>query len=165
MGAWAQPLCEARPLVLASRSVRWPGFAGAILLPASTDPTNRRLAYPSPSPHRWLTRCRWYGNIHPFPITYACRPRLRDRLTLGGLPFPRKPWVFGERVFHPFYRYLCRHSHFPALQQSLRSAFDAAGNAPLPPLLTERAAASVPGLSPVGFSAPSHLTSELLRFL
>ena len=112
-----------------------------------------------------ITPCRWYGNINPFPITYAWRPRLRDRLTLGGLPFPRKPWVFGERVFHPFYRYLCRHIHFPALQQSFRSAFNAAGNAPLPPLLMERAAASVPGLSPVGFSAPSHLTSELLRFL
>ena len=165
MGAWAQPLSEARPLVLASRSARPRGFACAVLLPASTDTTNRRLAYPSPSPHRWITLYRWYGNINPFPITYALRPRLRDRLTLGGLPFPRKPWVFGERVFHPFYRYLCRHSHFPALQPSFRSAFDAAGNAPLPPILTDRAAASVPGLSPVGFSAPSHLTSELLRFL
>jgi len=34
---------------------------------------------------------RWYGNINPFSITYAFRPRLRSRLTLGGLTFPRKP--------------------------------------------------------------------------
>ena len=33
----------------------------------------------------------WYGNINPFPIGYAFRPRLRGRLTLGGLPLPRKP--------------------------------------------------------------------------
>ena len=121
-----------------------------------------RLTYPSPSSHRSDTWCR---NIDLLSIDYAFRPRLRCRLTLLRLTLSRKPWVFGERVFHPFYRYLCRHSHFPALQQSLRSAFNAAGNAPLPPLLAERAAASVPGLSPVGFSAPSHLTSELLRFL
>ena len=43
-----------------------------------------------------------YGNINPFPIDYAFPPRLRDRLTLGRLPLPRKPWVYGEWVFHPF---------------------------------------------------------------
>ena len=37
------------------------------------------------------TRTEWYGNINPFPIDYAFRPRLRDRLTLGGLPLPRNP--------------------------------------------------------------------------
>ena len=26
----------------------------------------------------------WYGNINPFPIAYALRPRLRDRLTRSG---------------------------------------------------------------------------------
>ena len=29
------------------------------------------------------TATTWYGNIDPFPIDYASRPRLRDRLTLS----------------------------------------------------------------------------------
>ncbi len=44
---------------------------------------------------------RWYGNINPLSIDYVSRPRLRSRLTLGGLAFPRKPWTFGGRVSHP----------------------------------------------------------------
>ena len=44
-------------------------------------------------------------------IDYAFRPCLRSRLTLGGLTFPRKPWVYGEQDFHLFYRYLSRHMH------------------------------------------------------
>src|SRR4051812_18847915 len=38
---------------------------------------------------------RGYGNINPLSIDYACRPRLRSRLTLGGLPWPRTPWSPG----------------------------------------------------------------------
>ena len=64
-----------------------------------------------------------YGNINPFPISYAFRPRLRGRLTLSGLPFLRNPWAFGEQVSHLFYRYSCRHTHFPAVHPSLRSGF------------------------------------------
>jgi hypothetical protein len=30
-----------------------------------------------------VTFDRWYGNVDPFPIAYASRPRLRDRLTLS----------------------------------------------------------------------------------
>ena len=30
-----------------------------------------------------ITFNSWYGNVDPFPITYASRPRLRDRLTLS----------------------------------------------------------------------------------
>ena len=33
----------------------------------------------------------WYWNINQLSITYAFRPRLRSRLTLGGRAFPRKP--------------------------------------------------------------------------
>ena len=29
---------------------------------------------------------RWYRNVDLFPIDYAFQPRLRDRLTLSGLP-------------------------------------------------------------------------------
>ncbi len=49
-----------------------------------------------------IARSCGYGNINPFPIDYVFRPRLRTRLTLGRLPLPRKPWVYDERVFHPF---------------------------------------------------------------
>ena len=75
-----------------------------------------------------------YGNINPFPIDYAFPPRLRGRLTLGRLTLPRKPWAYGERVSHPFYRYLCQHYHFPLVQQTFQSAFIPSGNAPLPPV-------------------------------
>ena len=33
-------------------------------------------------------------------ISYAFRPRLRPRLTLGGLSFPRNPWTYGECDSH-----------------------------------------------------------------
>ena len=37
------------------------------------------------------TDYRWYGNIRPFSIAYALRPRLRVRLTLSRLALLRKP--------------------------------------------------------------------------
>ena len=43
-----------------------------------------------------------YGNINPFPIDYAFRPRLRGRLTLPRLTLDRNPWSSGERAFHRF---------------------------------------------------------------
>ena len=46
--------------------------------------------YPPASPHL-SNEHRWYGNINPLSITYAFRPRLRSRLTLGGRTFPRNP--------------------------------------------------------------------------
>ena len=39
-------------------------------------------------------------NINPLSIDYACRPRLRSRLTLGGLTCPRNPWSSGGHVSH-----------------------------------------------------------------
>ena len=49
-----------------------------------------------------------YGNINPLSIDYACRPRLRSRLTLGGLAWPRNPWSFGGGVSHsPFATHAC----------------------------------------------------------
>ena len=55
----------------------------------------KRLA----SPGSALARHSGYGNINPLSIDYACRPRLRSRLTLGGLAWPRNPWSFGGRSF------------------------------------------------------------------
>ena len=68
-------------------------------------------------------------NINRVPIGYALGPRLRSRLTLGGLTFPRKPCAFGGRASHPSCRYSFRHTHSPALQWSLPSTFAAAGDA------------------------------------
>src|SRR3712207_496579 len=73
---------------------------------------------------------RGYGNINPLSIDYACRPRLRSRLTLGGLAWPRNPWSSGGRVSHSplathaciltrvastagFLRRFCRHTTLP----------------------------------------------------
>ena len=71
-------------------------------------------------------------NINRIPIDYACRPRLRDRLTLRGLTLRRNPWTFGDRVSHSVCRYSCQHSHFRYLQQTLRFTFTGLRNAPLP---------------------------------
>ena len=43
------------------------------------------------SPLRVVTRHLWFGNIHPIPIAYALRPRLRIRLTQGGRACPWNP--------------------------------------------------------------------------
>ena len=64
----------------------------------------RRLA----SPGSIWALFRGYGNINPLSIDYACRPRLRSRLTLGGLAWPRNPWSSGGGVSHsPFATHAC----------------------------------------------------------
>ena len=45
------------------------------------------------------------GNVHPLPVGYALRPRLRTRLTPGGRTWPGKPWIYGGRDSHPPCRY------------------------------------------------------------
>ena len=79
-----------------------------------------RLAPRSVSPRRprWFTLRAGWGNINPLPIGYALGPRLRSRLTLGGLTFPRKPCAFGGRASHPSCRYSFRHTHLLALHRS-----------------------------------------------
>ena len=58
------------------------------------------LAWVSTRESAWAV-LRRYGNINPSSIDYACRPRLRSRLTQGGLAWPWNPWSFGARVSHP----------------------------------------------------------------
>ena len=41
------------------------------------------------------------GILTCFPSATLLQPHLRDRLTLRGLAWRRKPWAFGERVFSP----------------------------------------------------------------
>src|SRR5439155_10197907 len=75
---------------------------------------------------------RGYGNINPLSIDYACRPRLRSRLTLGGLAWPRNPWSFGGQGSHLPYRYSCLHSHSPHLHHQSLDDFPGEGTLPYP---------------------------------
>src|SRR5213082_4188418 len=66
--------------------------------PPEGDPSSSgHLAKPA----RHWARIHGYGNINPLSIDYACRPRLRSRLTLGGLAWPSNPWSSGGGVSHP----------------------------------------------------------------
>ena len=65
-------------------------------------------------------------------IGIALRLILRSRLTLIRLALIRKPESCGEGVSHPLYRYSYLHLLFRTLQSSLRYAFYAERNAPLP---------------------------------
>ena len=106
----------------------------------------------------------WYRNINLLSIDYACRPRLRSRLTLGRRTLPRKPWTIGGGDSHPSF---VTHAGILTSQGSTAGfprRFTAMGT------LSYRAScdapeASVASLSPVTLSAPEHLTSELLRTL
>lgn len=97
-----------------------PGRASLLRL-SSSLPTTRsghRLPPPEGIDQRLsITDSAWtavhgYGNINPLSIDYACRPRLRSRLTLGGLACPRNPWSFGGRASHsPFATHACILTH------------------------------------------------------
>lgn len=68
---------------------------------------------------RHWARIHGYGNINPLSIDYACRPRLRSRLTLGGLTWPRNPWSFGGRVSHSsFATHACILTRVPSTARS-----------------------------------------------
>ena len=73
-----------------------------------------------------------FRNVNLIPIDYAFQPHLRGRLTLRRLTLRKNPWTFGENVSRILYRYLCQHSHFRYLQQTLRFTFTGLRNAPLP---------------------------------
>jgi hypothetical protein len=122
------------------------------------------------------TLLRGYGNINPLSIDYACRPRLRSRLTLGGLAWPRNPWSSGGGGSHSplathaciltrvastagFLRRFHRHTTLPYPSTPL-----AAGSRPTTGQCVNATASAV-CLSPATLSARNHLTSELLRTL
>ena len=65
-------------------------------------------------------------------IGISQRMILRPRLTLIRLALIRKPESFGEGVSRPLCRYLYLHLLFQTLQNTLRYAFNADWNAPLP---------------------------------
>ena len=119
--SWQRRLSSFRPCGhgLASRIFPADLPAGHSYSLAPGQPTPGLPTFLRPS----ITRRYWYGNINPFPISYDFRPRLRGRLTPGRLPLPGKPWVFGEQVFHLFYRYSCQQNHLRAVHQALRPTF------------------------------------------
>jgi hypothetical protein len=140
--------------------------------PEGTKKWSGRLASPT-SPG---TRSCGYGNINPLSIDYACRPRLRSRLTLGGLAWPRNPWSFGGGVSHsPFATHACILTRAASTAGSPRR-FARRTTLPYPSTRLHtptsegadhcvNATASVVCLSPATLSARDHLTSELLRTL
>ena len=97
------------------------------------------------------------GNVHPIPIDYGFRPRLRGRLTLRGLALRRNPWTFGDGVSHPVVatRVSIRTSDTSTSPHGLASlAYGTLRYRARPRLPQDVApAASVHGLSPVTSSA------------
>ena len=78
-------LCGALGPLRHRRSVTPDGFA----CPETPTTLHRIFHHPTvasaaASPLRVKRTTLWYGNINPFPIAYASRPQLRDRLTRGG---------------------------------------------------------------------------------
>ena len=178
----------------------FPCTAGYTLTPAQPP---AGTSYPPASPHRLTTTHRgpaisqppkgptsqqlvqqgssWslirgYGNINPFSIDYASRPRLRPRLTQGGLTWPWNPWSSGGRVSHPaFATHACILTRATSTTGS-RRCFTGDTTLPYPPTHLHphpkvqakphvSATASAVCLSPATLSARNHLTSELLRTL
>src|SRR5262249_34321202 len=80
-----------------------------------------------------LAFLRGYGNINPLSIDYASRPRLRSRLTQGGLAWPWNPWSSGGRVSHPaFATHACILTPATSTTRS-RGCFPGGGTLPYPP--------------------------------
>ena len=139
--------------------------------PASSEDSAgfRRLALLGST---WACKSR-YGNINPLSIDYACRPRLRSRLTQGGLTWPWNPWSFGGRVSHPsFATHACILTRVASTAGSPRR-FTRHTTLPYPSTrldtrclaISVNVTASAVCLSPATLSARNHLTSELLRTL
>ena len=112
-------------------------------------------------PSRFDLRRGW-RNINRVPIGCALGPRLRSRLTLGGLTFPRKPCAFGGWASHPSCRYSFRHTHSPTLHRSSPSGFAAEGDALLR-LGQVRIRDCGATLESPSFSARDGSTGKLLR--
>ena len=62
--------------------------------------TNAWVSLAYPVPPSVMAAGTWYRNINRLSIAYACRPRLRSRLTLSRLALLRNPWAFGGEVSH-----------------------------------------------------------------
>ena len=90
MAAWSYPLCGPKASTSRLSVEEW-----WIYLPSPPTRLNPHIQWwaglsfcVTPSV---ITIPDWYRNVDLFSIGYAFRPRLRDRLTLSGLTFLRKP--------------------------------------------------------------------------
>ena len=83
----------------------FPGLPPARLAHRPLAVTGWWVSYPPASPHRSNACMVVQESLCLLAIAYAFRPRLRIRLTPGGLSCPGNPWIFGEQVFHLFCRY------------------------------------------------------------
>ena len=164
MEAWDRRLAGTKPADITSRTLWTADFP--TVRPTGLSMDNQRhgsstLPRP-PIGQTWKTR---YRNINLLAIAYACRPRLRSRLTLSRLTLLRKPWAFGGGVSHSSFV-----THTGILTSGASTArlprpLHCRRNAPLPLHSKMKSTASENGLSPVTLSAHGHLTSELLRTL
>ena len=147
LGSNARRICLSDSLpACPSTSTHWYGYLPASphrLPTTSEDPTQPPPVWDPKAPDqagfgrlvpllRYGRRAHGYGNINPLSIDYACRPRLRSRLTLGGLAWPRNPWSYGGQGSHLPYRYSCLHSHSPTLHHRSPGGFAAWGTLPYP---------------------------------
>ena len=102
------------------------------ITPLGTRRCSRGIRMVSTTDSAWA-RIHGYGNINPLSIDYACRPRLRSRLTLGGLAWPRNPWSFGGRVSHSaFATHACILTPTPSTPRS-HGRFHGCRTLPYPP--------------------------------
>jgi hypothetical protein len=135
-----------------------------------THPTHRHARCPlrgAPVPPRvppsLITRPVRCRNVDLLSIDYALRPRLRPDYPWADHPAPGTLGLAVCKILTCILRYSYRHSHSSALHPRFHLSFTAADDAPLPPWINPRSAASAVGLSPGTFSARDHWTSELLR--
>lgn len=142
-------------------SLSRPIFPSYMLEPETNHPAHLTFSVPT-DVQTHQRRCR---NINLLSIDYAFRPCLRSRLTRGGKSWPRKPWAYGERVSHTFYRYSCQHLLLKSLHGVLSIPLRSYLQCSPTTSDEQKSAASVPDLSPGKSSARIRWTSELLRFL
>ena len=110
--------------------------------------STHRLGFAGP----WSVR--EYPPVHPFD--YACRPRLRTRLTRGRRTWPRNPWSSSGRDPHPSLA-----THVCILTPARSTArfpgrFAPRGTLSYPATMKIAAASSVVCLSPATLSARNH---------
>ena len=128
-------------------------------------PSKRAPAWVSTRTSAWTVHHR-YGNINPSSIDYACRPRLRPRLTQGGRTCPWNPWSYGAGESHPgLATHACILTPTPSTRGHPRASPSAGRSPTTPHHQGTGSAASAVRLSPATLSAHDHSTSELLRTL